>query len=166
MQFPIEWTWDRQPLAPADQLHWTLTWTPEFLEVDVEAGYYADPPPIAAPGSCEGLWEFEVAELFLVGPGHRYLELELGPHGHHLLLHLEGIRRRVAVVENVDYRATILGDRWRGSARLPRAILPDPIVAYNTFAIHGSPRVYLAHHPVGGERPDFHRVDAFVPWPG
>jgi hypothetical protein len=165
MQIPIRWTWDGQPLRPAAQLHWQLTWTREHLLVEVEAPYYADPPPAVPPGSCDGLWEFEVAELFLVGPEQRYLELELGPHGHYLLLPLEGVRKRAGPPQPLIYRAEIHGDRWRGSAQLPLRSLPEPIVSYNTFAIHSHPRVYLAHHPVGGDKPDFHRIDHFVRWP-
>ncbi|HND30647.1 MAG TPA: hypothetical protein PLA94_11640 [Myxococcota bacterium] len=100
-----------------------------------------------------------------MGPEQRYLELELGPHGHYLLLQLDGVRRRAGPPLSLDYRAEIQGDRWTGTALVPLACLPNPIVAYNTFAIHGRPRVYLAHHPVGGERPDFHRIDNFVRWP-
>lgn len=165
MQIPIRWTWDGQPLRPSAQLHWQLTWTREHLRVQVDAPYQQDPPPAAPPGSCDGLWEFEVAELFLVGPEQRYLELELGPHGHYLLLQLDGVRRRAGPPLSLDYRAEIQGDRWTGTTLVPLACLPNPIVAYNTFAIHGRPRVYLAHHPVGGEHPDFHRIDNFVRWP-
>ena len=77
MQIPLRWTWDGQPLRPAAQLHYQLTWTRDHLMVEVEAPYYQDPPPPNPPGSCDGLWEFEVAELFLVGHAERYVELEL-----------------------------------------------------------------------------------------
>ena len=165
MQIPLRWTWDGQPLRPAAQLHWQLSWTRAHLMVEVDAPYYQDPPPPIPPGSCDGLWEYEVAELFLVGNKQHYVELELGPHGHYLLLQLEGVRQRVGSPLPLSYQAKILENRWTGRALVPRSYLPDPIVAYNTFAIHGQPRVYAAHHPVGGERPDFHRIENFVRWP-
>ena len=51
--------------------------------------------PEGAIGSrVDGLWEYDVIELFLVGPGHQYLELELGAGGHWLLLSFDSIRHR------------------------------------------------------------------------
>lgn len=38
-----------------------------------------------------GLWDFEVVEaFFLCSKTEQYLEIELGPHGHHLVLFLSG----------------------------------------------------------------------------
>ena len=38
-----------------------------------------------------GLWDYEVVEaFFLCSKTEQYLEIELGPHGHHLVLLLNG----------------------------------------------------------------------------
>src|SRR3989339_1020323 len=40
----------------------------------------------------EGLWNYDVVEVFLVGPGHQYLEIELGAGGHFLALQFDRVR--------------------------------------------------------------------------
>ena len=79
------------------------------LRISFTAPFYngALPPPItdasrptAGPVRCDGLWEYECLELFLVavppasseGQGYQYLELEWGPAGHFLALKLAGCR--------------------------------------------------------------------------
>ena len=55
------------------------------------------------------------------------------------------------------------GGRWRGHARIPKAWLPPGCDRVNAFAIHGQgdDRRHLAWRPAGGEKPDFHRLEAF-----
>jgi len=138
----------------------------DALEVLVDAPWHGDPPPNAPPGPTPRLWEHEVIEVFLAGPDERYLEVELGPHGHHLVLWLEGVRRPAREGIAIDWAVERRGDRWRGTARLgPQVPLPDAPWRANAYAIHGvgAARRWLAHSPVPGERPDFHRLDRFVP---
>lgn len=162
----IAHTWDGHPLDPAE--HATvevLDGGPDHVIVRTDAPLHADPPPHGPPGPTPGLWEFEVVELFIAGPGHRYLELELGPHGHHLVLRLDGLRRPFAQALPMDVRTTLQGDRWTAEARVPRAWLPEGPHRANAYRIHGGgdARRYLAHAPTLGERPDFHQPDRFVP---
>jgi hypothetical protein len=133
------------------------------MQVEVEAPLHHDPPPASPAGRCPGLWNHEVVELFLVGPDDRYLELEFGPHGHYLILQLEGRRRVVTDAIELNYRAEIDGSRWRGTTLLPPTLIPCPALRWNAFAIHGEggARRYLAAHPVPGDGPDFHRLDLF-----
>lgn len=138
------------------------------LLLQVDAPYHGDPAPPGAPGSTPGLWDFEVVELFLLGRHNRYLEIELGPHGHYLVLELHG-RRNPAATQNVlEFRATRpeqAGGRWRGEARVPLAWLPPGMDRANAYAIHGvgAARCYLAWQPVPGDVPDFHRLEHFAP---
>lgn len=133
------------------------------LEVVVDARYHGDPAPATAPGSTERLWEHEVVELFLLGERERYVEVELGPHGHYLVLRLGGARHVVERPSPIDYVAHIREPRWSGRARL--ALVPEPLLAANAYAMHGAgaARRYLAAHPVPGHVPDFHRLDCFRP---
>jgi hypothetical protein len=148
------------------------------LIVDVDAPYYADPAPAAPVGSTDGLWEYEVCELFIADDAENYLEIELSPHGQHLVLELAGVRRVVRSLLPITYAATIdsfaqasagVPGRYRGRARLPLEYLPARPSRANAYLIHGlgDSRAYHAHSPAGGERPDFHRLDSFVPiaWP-
>ena len=128
------------------------------LAVRVDAPFHDDPPP-----ESDDLWHHEVVELMLLGLDDTYLELELSPHGRHLVLFLHGVRRVVHRGVTLDYRATIEGSRWRGVARVPIGWLPSATRALNAFAMHGvTPhRRFLAWKPTGGISPDFHRLTAY-----
>ncbi|PKN56886.1 MAG: hypothetical protein CVU56_13665 [Deltaproteobacteria bacterium HGW-Deltaproteobacteria-14] len=157
-------TWDGAPIPAGERAHIRVTALPRHLRLDVDAPFFGDPPPPGPPGPTGALWEHEVVELFLLGPGERYTEVELGPHGHHLVLRLEGRRNPVATLLPLDFTARVGGARWRGVAELPVALLPPGPLLVNAYAIHGvgPARRHLAMTPVPGPAPDFHRIDAFT----
>ena len=163
MRLEIASTWDGQPARTDEIVRLTLSATPAALRVEVDAPFHQDPPPPGAPGPCWRLWEHEVVELFVVGPTDHYTELELSPHGHHLLLRLEGTRNVVAKMLPLDFRARISGARWQGVAKLPWSLLPTTPRRGNAFAIHGQGdrRRHLAASPLPGPHPDFHQLDRF-----
>lgn len=157
-------TWNAQPIAAAETVEIQLERRPEGLWLQSNAPFYTDPPPLAPAGPLDGLWDYEVVELFLVH-GEQYTELELGPHGHYLLLRLQGIRQATARALPLDYRHEIRGDRWIGEALIPWEYLPPEPWTFNAYAIHGSAeqRRYLALFAVPGAEPDFHRLPYFQP---
>ena len=69
---------------------------------EVDAPFYNDPaPPEPSDKKSDidskndkalmGLWDYEVVEaFFLCSKSEQYLEVEIGPHGHHLVLFLNG----------------------------------------------------------------------------
>jgi hypothetical protein len=156
-------TWDGEAIEGAEEVRLTLELDADTLRVEVDAPWHGDPAPPAPAGPTMGLWEYEVVELFLLGDDERYLELEFGPHGHHLVLQLHGVRRVVESGMRMPYAATRSGDRWRGTATLPASWVPDGVRAANAYAIHGSgsERRFLAAFPAPGEAPDFHRLETF-----
>ncbi len=170
-----ELTTDGEPV-PVDEIATvTLTLHPAFLRVYVEAPFHGDPAPPAPPGSLDGLWNYEVVELFVAaanGPDWEYTEVELGPHGHSLALRLNGIRKRSPKnpLAPLPFSAVIAGRCWTGTADVPLGWLPGvPAAAWrlNACAIHGSsPRRYLTaarlQAPLG--QPDFHRPAEFLGW--
>ena len=160
-------TWDGALLPEAGRTVVRFGWGDGVLNVGVDAPYAGDPPPPGPPGPTEGLWAFEVVELFVRGEGERYTEIELGPHGHHLVLRLDGVRQRVDGLHPIGFAPTIVGGRWRGTATVPRTLLPDRLVSCNAFRVAGTgeARRYEAMVAAPGERPDFHRLDRFAPWP-
>lgn len=162
-QFLVNRTWDGSLLDEDVVARVQLCLDPTHLVVVVDAPFHGDPPPGRPPGSTERLWEHEVVEVFLVGAEDDYLEVELGPHGHYLVLRLHGYRNVVARQLPLDYAVAISGQRWRGQGRLPRSCVPQGVLRGNAFAIHGAgaERRHLAAHAVCGERPDFHRIAAF-----
>jgi len=163
----IERTWDGASIEPAERASVWVTRADSGLSVAVESAFHGDAAPTAPVGRTPGLWEHEVVEVFIAGEGEAYLELEFGPHGHYLALWLEGIRRPASLDLELRYHAERAGGQWRGLAQLgPSVPLPPPPWRLNAYAIHGlgSARRYLAHAPVPGAQPDFHRPDSFVPW--
>jgi hypothetical protein len=158
-------TWDGRPIPREEQARLALGLDAETLRIEVDAPWHGDPPPDARPGPCMGLWEYEVVELFLLGDNDRYLEVELGPHGHHLVLELHGVRRVVRSGMRIEYTTARRGARWRGVASLPAAWVPAGLCAGNAYAIHGSgtARRHLACFPAPGSAPDFHRLEACRP---
>ena len=154
-----------------------LSLSSDYLLLQLSALWTQAPPPGPPPGPLWALWEQEVIECFIVGEGGHYLELELGPFGHHLAIYLSGVRSPERWCLPVDLRcerateAEGLG-RWRAEARVARALLPPPRSSHttsadhyrvNAFACHqlkGHPR-YLLASPLEGGRPDFHQPERF-----
>ncbi|MES2640143.1 MAG: hypothetical protein V4850_11690 [Myxococcota bacterium] len=169
---PIARTWDGAPAAPGEIATVTVAWRDDALHLSIDAPLHGDPPPDAPPGALWGLWDHEVVELFVLGADDHYTEVEFGPHGHHLLLRLEGRRNVVERLLPVEATWSRTPDRWRVEAVLPAAVLPPRSDArpwrLNAYAIHGTgaARRYLAWAPVPGEQPDFHRLEAFREMPG
>lgn len=163
----VDRTWSGEPLAPERQAELRLEAAGDHLLLIVDAPFHGDPPPPGPPGPTPELWEHEVVELFVAGEGSadqvEYLEVELAPHGHQLVLRLMGVRRVVESGLEVVFRAAIDGDRWRGEALLPRTWLPPPPHRAAAFALHGTGgrRRYLSSVPLPGGGPDFHQPHRF-----
>lgn len=174
---PIERTWRGELLPRSHRARIEAALEGDALVVRFSAPYFDDPEPREPRGVLDGLWDYEVIELFVAGPGSEYLEIELGPHGHHLVLQLSDVRLRARSGLPIDYDCTVsplakqaLGcgepcGRSEGVARVPRSYLPERVTRANAYLIHGvgAARCHHAHAPVPGEQPDFHRLACFVP---
>ena len=167
-EFTISSTWDGIDLSGDEWIRLTLEQGPaDTLQLTVDAPFHGDPPPTDAPGSTWELWEYEVVELFLVRDDGSYLEIEIGPHGHHLVLELSAPRQ----IQARHLPATLVverrGARWSAKAHIQVQCPLASVVQANAFAIHGAgdARRFLAAFPLPGPRPDFHqpgRFPAFV----
>ena len=101
---------------------------PESLDGDakpciifkIDAPFYNDPAPKSVEEernpenqsrnikSLMGLWDYEVVEgFFLSSKTQQYLEVEFGPHGHHLVLFLQGRKNIIKECIPIDYEAFI-----------------------------------------------------------
>ena len=144
----------------------TLT-VSDVLEVAIDAAFTGDPAPPAPASAMPGLWDFEVVECFIAGPpwdrSASYVELELGPHGHWLAWSFAGYRNRVGDVA-IAATAARAGPRWSGRIVVPLDVLPPRPWRVHAAAIHGpaAARTHVVATPLGGDRPDFHRVADFV----
>jgi hypothetical protein len=162
----VAFTWDGQPASPAPRV--TLSREGDTLVVDVRSPVYGAAPVPGPPARHWQLWEHEVVEVFIAGPGApadaAYIELELAPSGHWLALRLQGTRNIVDKHVPVGATARIAGGAWSGQVRMPIAALPTGPLRVLATAAHGPPgdRRYLAHVPLGGETPDFHQLPRFT----
>ncbi len=163
MRVSIERSWDGQPVPETERVHIEARRTARKLRIEIDAPLHGDPAPRALPGCTDKLWEHEVVELFLLGDDAAYLEIELGPHGHHLALSLRGRRNVIEHGLPVTYSVTHGSSRWRGTAELDEIWLPPNPRRFNAYAIHGvgRERRHLAKFPVPGAEPDFHRLECF-----
>lgn len=164
MRLSIDESWDGSPAAERERVALELTHGHDGWSIDVFAPLHGDPAPELPPGSCPRLWTYEAVECFLVGSDDRYLEIEMGPHGHYLLLELRGPRNIVRQGMRAEYSARLEpGGRWRGRLVLPAGLVPDPVLRVNAFALHGqgAARRYLCFRALPGERPDFHQIARF-----
>jgi hypothetical protein len=167
MEYIITTTWRGTDIPPEDWVRWRISIATDGMLLEADAPFYFNPPPPVLPGPADHLWEFEVVELFLLGDNDRYLEVELGPFGHYLVLILNARRRVEQSLLPIDYQATISGDRWRARAIVPKAYLPQGLSKYNAYAIHlkNGIRRHLALFPMSGDAPDFHRLEEFQKLP-
>lgn len=161
----VDHTWDGRAIerpAGAAALEAAL----DGLRVRIDAAFHADPPPPAPPGLLDGLWEFEVFEVFLSGEDGTYTELEFGPHGHLLGLAFDGVRQRRGAPFDLqaEFRPPANGG-WGVDALVPWDRLPGGWLRGNAHAIHGvgAARRHASAAGGAGDRPDFHRLDLHLP---
>ncbi|RLB45400.1 MAG: hypothetical protein DRI90_28485 [Deltaproteobacteria bacterium] len=161
----IDRLWNGDAAQPGEVVVVDFARHDQCLSLHVDAPFHGDPPPILEAGPVDRLWEHEVVELFLLAEPDRYLEIELGPHGHYWVLKLVGRRRVRQAGLPIHYQAEIEGHRWHGRGELPWAYLPEGACRGNAYAIHGEglQRRHLAYYPVPGPVPDFHRLEHFGP---
>jgi hypothetical protein len=161
--FQIEHTWDGQLISMDESVTIEMKHSVGGIDLHIEAPFHNDPPPIAPIGSTWELWNHEVVEAFFVAEDGRYTEFEFSPHGHYLVLSLDGPRSIIQSDQLLHFSAQILDQRWSGHATIPHSLLFGDIKGYNFFAIHGrkDSRRFLCYSPLPGKKPDFHQPHRF-----
>ncbi|XP_035681672.1 stress response protein NST1-like [Branchiostoma floridae] len=183
LNFSISTTWNSTPIAQplnfsleAGERPGTTPTDPPIpgLTVNMDLPFFGvDPAPAGPAGQpTDQLWDYEVFEIFFLGPEDRYLEVEFGPYGHHLVLRLQGYRNLVEEKLPLQYTARRTGSRWTGQAFIPWDYIPPNLGWMNAYGIHNtsdSERRYLALYPIPADntaaagQPDFHRLGFFKP---
>ncbi|XP_053436595.1 UPF0462 protein C4orf33 homolog isoform X2 [Nycticebus coucang] len=172
MNFKIEHTWDGFPVKH-EPVFVRLNPGDRGVMMEVSAPFFNDPPaPLGETGKpFNELWNHEVVEAFFLNDiTEQYLEVELCPHGQHLVLLLSG-RRNVWKQElALSFEVSREETKWEGKAYLPWSYFPPNVTKFNAFAIHGSKdkRSYEALYPVPqqelqeGQKPDFFQFSPSV----
>jgi hypothetical protein len=164
LYFTINKTWNGEPAPEALHTEVWLTERDRGLEIRVHAPVYPNQRLPEAPhdSRVNGLWEYDVVEVFLVGADGKYLEVELGPGGHWLVLGFDGVRQRSSDYADLkpDHRnSSAVEGTWQSIITIPWELVPRPLARLNAFVIAGGE--HLAMSPVPGAAPDFHQPAAF-----
>ena len=163
-RFEIERTWAGEPLEVSATVY------VDFYGVRVDAPFFGQDVRPEGHGRHPRLWEHEVVEVFLAegrDDTSPYIEIEVGPFGHWLVLGFTGYRRAVPLDEVVvGYDAVIEGDRWRGHLKLESTWWHEVLERSrhgNAFAIHqlSTRRYCAAFGPDEGRPPDFHHLGTY-----
>ena len=156
-------TWNGEPAHRREKARLHVHDLGARIDIDIDAPFHDDPKPDAHAGSLWKLWEWEVVEFFVAGPDDRYLEIEIGPHGHYLVLRLHGERNIIDHGHPLDVNTNIEGMRWTSNVQVEASLLPEKPWRVNAYAIHGTgiDRRYLASFPVPGPLPDYHQLKYF-----
>jgi hypothetical protein len=165
MELWINQTWDGQSVGEDETVRLHLSWVGDDLLCQVFAPFHEDPAPSGPPGSFWSLWEQEVVEIFVLGEGEPapYTEIEVGPHGHYLVLKLLGERNVVEQELPLSLAVAREEGRWTGKFCIPAEYLPPGRLLVNGYAIHGQggERRYLVSTVLGSEEPNFHHLAGF-----
>lgn len=166
--FSIKTEWDGTPYTKERPVQILIDGAGEFVRLQVEAPFYNDTAP---PNGQSGqpypkLYDYQVVEAFFLNHEDQYLEVELSPHGEHLVLLLNGRRNSVVQQLPLQYYVKKYENTWTGVAYIPLEYFPYHVTKFNAFAIHGegSNRKYLSLFPTPEgkfKQPDFHRLEYF-----
>lgn len=174
----IKYTWDGKNLENHGPIQISMRWHFErimgkphkrIVRVNIQAPLFDDPdPPDEMAGICPGLWNYECVELFFANNKGNYTEIEVGPHGHWLVLLHKDYRQCINNGEELqlEVKNEWKGSDWHCTVEIPLAYLPGNISKFNAYAMHGSgeDRHYEALYPVTDgtlKEPDFHNLNFF-----
>lgn len=165
LYFKIDKMWNGDPCGD-ESLHaeaWVMK-KQTGLEVRVHAPLRDGQRVPDAPRDTrvDGLWEYDVIELFFVGEDGTYTEVEIGPGGHYLVLSFSDVRQRSNDYAGREFNhrnASATPGTWQSVIQLPWDVLPGKIAKVNAFVISGGH--HLAWSAVPGAEPDFHQPAAF-----
>ena len=165
LYFVVKNMWDGSPCGD-ERLHaevW-ITKATAGLNVRVHATVLDGQKVPDAPvdSRFDGLWEYDVVELFFAGEDGTYSEIEIGAGGHYLVLAFDGVRQlsNDFAGREFDHRhGGATPGTWQTQMTIPWDALPAKIAKMNAFAIMGG--THLALSPVPGTEPDFHQPGTF-----
>jgi hypothetical protein len=167
--FDLDW-FGNPPRYPA---HFTLSLRGNFLHYQFWTAKAPDCDRSYRSGDfVEGLWERDVAELFLMGPQGNYHEFNLSPSGAWWCASFSGYRQRIAArpCPSVQVSSSSEGPSWTASLLvdlrdipcLEGAGLQRAQISVTAILDPAQPEYLCSGHQSGGQ-PDFHRASTFLP---
>jgi len=166
--------WQAKNADPESETRVRALWSPQILYLRFECRYrelhvFEDSD---ANGRRDGLWDRDVAEVFLQPDASRprfYREVEVSPNG--MWIDLDIFPGGRADLKSNLQRSVVLNDQshtWAAELAIPMKSLTaqfDPQATWrvNFFRVEGKtePRAYLAWCPTNTPRPNFHVPHAF-----
>lgn len=116
----------------------------------------------------EGLWDGDVAEVFIKSAAGRYQELNLAPSGAWWSMTLSDYRKRAPNARRPEllYVDSTVGDgQWEVVAAFKRRTLDVDITAESSVHVSGMwyrpQATFLSSHPPAGVDPDYHHGECF-----
>lgn len=118
----------------------------------------------------EGLWEYDVAELFIAADkGDHYLEINLAPNGAWWMMAFSAPRQRMADFridhQHIKTESSLNTDHWKSSMCIPHGLLQNILrtdtMRFNVTYILGEPKQYLSYCNLQSAKPDFHTPAQF-----
>lgn len=162
--------WFGQP--PRHRAHFCLKLQSGLLHYQFRVEKSAEFDTRHQPGDfIEGLWERDVAELFLMGPGGHYHEFNLSPSGAWWCASFSGYRQRIQALPCPSARVSsrVEPDVWSASLTVDLHDIPclegkgleQARLSVTSILCPGQPEYLCSGHQSGGT-PDFHLASTFL----
>ena len=170
--FDTDWAGTKSKVSTRVRTAWSkgalyMLWELEGAGLDVDAAR-----PVKTER--ERLYEEDCVELFLApdpAVPTRYLEVELGPHGHFFDISVDRKKSKSDIAWSSEPTIATKVDRERHRATIEvamrspdivRALTPGAKLPMGLFRMEGKgPRLYLAWSPTHTKKPNFHVPEAF-----
>ena len=110
-RYNIETQWNSVPIDHSNSVEVSIQSTDGGIIMKVKAPFFDDPAPTEPAGSLMGLWNYEVVEMFFLNNKDEYVEVELGPHGHYIVLLLKGQSNSIKDSLPLKFNAQISSSR-------------------------------------------------------
>lgn len=122
----------------------------------------------------ENLWQFDVAELFIVEPDSgRYQEFNLSPAGSWWSMLFSDYRLRdpahFIIPKGLQSTGSVSEHLWQAALRVPLQSLSLPPQTLKEYRfnvcsiINGTEKQYLSYADAKSEKPDFHKTEYYLP---
>ncbi len=136
----------------------------DSLRVEFESPIEEYTTPDSPVGFTDGLWEYDVVELFIAQPNGEYVEIEAGPKGHWLVYEFESYRKQKDLPKKeLEYTCAVEDGVWKGVFTVPLSWLSAPIgeCTVNAYQYRSAGDQFLAWQSIPSIEPDFHKTECF-----